>query len=72
MEFHHTNSNEKEFGLGDGIKSWESMKKEVDKCELLCSNCHRIKHSEKYWNNMYDKAKIYYGNNQELKDLLAG
>lgn len=72
MEFHHTNSNEKEFGLGDGIKSWESMKKEVDKCELLCSNCHRIKHSEKYWNNMYDQAKIYYGNNQELKDLLAG
>ncbi len=72
MEFHHMDPNRKEFGLGDGIKSWESMKKEVDKCELLCSNCHRIKHAEKYWNKMYNQAKIYYGNNQELKDLLAG
>jgi predicted HNH restriction endonuclease len=72
MEFHHTDPNQKEFGIGDGIKSWESMKKEVDKCILLCSNCHRIKHSEKYWNNMYEQAKIYYGGNQELRNLLAG
>jgi hypothetical protein len=70
LEFHHKDHTQKEFGIGDGIKSWETMKKEVDKCELLCSNCHRIRHSELYWTNMYEQAKKYYGVNEELKELL--
>lgn len=46
LEFHHNNPNEKDFGIstrGD-IKSFEALKKEVDKCTLLCSNCHRELH----------------------------
>ena len=42
LEFHHTDKN-KEFGIGAKgyTRSWEEVKKELDKCILLCSNCHK-------------------------------
>lgn len=45
-DFHHIDPNEKEFGIAEGgtIRSLAKMKKEVDKCMLLCSNCHREIH----------------------------
>ena len=46
LEFHHTDNN-KEFSIGAKLnKKWESIVKELDKCILLCSNCHRIEHSK--------------------------
>ena len=46
LEFHHIDSNEKDFAISSkGITiSIEKMKKEVDKCMLLCSNCHKEVH----------------------------
>lgn len=48
LEFHHKDMKEKEFSISDrNIKlNWEKIKKELDKCDLLCSNCHREVHSE--------------------------
>lgn len=47
LEFHHLDPNEKEFGIGSGsTKSWDKLKVEVDKCELVCSNCHKEIHSQ--------------------------
>lgn len=47
LEFHHKNPNVKEFKLGSGnTMSWKEYKKEVSKCVLLCSNCHKEVHSE--------------------------
>ena len=48
LEFHHLNPLEKEFGIGqDGItRSLEKNKEEVDKCILVCANCHREIHAE--------------------------
>jgi len=31
---------------------WEIVQKELDKCELLCSYCHRLEHS-KYTNEKF-------------------
>lgn len=46
LEFHHENPNEKEFGISASHVAWEKMKKELDKCILLCSNCHREEHNK--------------------------
>lgn len=45
LEFHHPNS-DKDFGLSQkGItRSWEKVKLELDKCELVCCNCHKEIH----------------------------
>lgn len=48
LDFHHLDPSEKEYGvaqmLGTGY-SLEKIKKEIDKCILVCSNCHRKIHN---------------------------
>lgn len=45
LEFHHI-SGEKDFGISAKgyTRSWEKVKKELDKCILVCSNCHKEIH----------------------------
>lgn len=47
LDFHHLDAKKKEFGLSrNGItRSWEKTKQELDKCILVCSNCHREVHA---------------------------
>jgi len=41
LAFHHLDPKEKEFRIGNkNIKSWERIRKELDKCILVCHNCH--------------------------------
>lgn len=54
LEFDHLNSEEKLFNISDICNrshSIKSIKKEIDKCQVLCANCHRIKTYEQlnYW-----------------------
>lgn len=43
--FHHRNPLDKDFSLSTRRTStFEAIKSELDKCELLCSNCHRKEH----------------------------
>ena len=46
LEFHHLDPEEKEFGVSkDGYtRSWKVIKEELDKCILVCANCHREIH----------------------------
>lgn len=42
LQFHHVNPKKKDFAIGavKQSKSWETIKKELDKCLLVCANCH--------------------------------
>jgi 5-methylcytosine-specific restriction endonuclease McrA len=47
LEFHHLDPSQKDFGISHAgaTRSFEKIKKELDKCVLLCANCHREVHS---------------------------
>lgn len=40
LEFHHKDPNEKDFNVSSVTFGIERCKREVDKCMLVCSNCH--------------------------------
>lgn len=42
LQFHHINPLQKDFGIGSKghTRSWERVKIELDKCILVCANCH--------------------------------
>lgn len=49
FEFHHHDPKAKESNWTKlRLKSWTAIKSELDKCILLCANCHRIVHSEDF------------------------
>jgi predicted HNH restriction endonuclease len=64
LDFHHKDEKNKRFGLSvRGLtRSWDKTKDELDKCILVCANCHREIHEgitqlpvetpvEKSWDN---------------------
>ena len=45
LEFHHKDPTKKEFKIGSGnTMSWKEYRLEVQKCLLVCSNCHKEIH----------------------------
>ena len=45
LEFHHINPAEKDVDWGQlRLRSWYRITAELDKCALLCSNCHKEEH----------------------------
>ena len=50
MDFHHRDPLKKSFELGQAFSRGKSIKliqAEIDKCDLICSNCHRERHHAK-------------------------
>lgn len=46
LHFHHIDPNEKEYGFSSNLtKPFEVLKKELDKCIMVCSNCHSEIHA---------------------------
>ena len=69
LEFHHLDRDKKEFGLGlPHTRSWERIKKEIDKCELLCANCHREQEVKLLVHKKEFFEKIFKGTNFDLGD----
>ncbi len=47
MDFHHRDPADKSFTIGKSAsRSWDSVVAEIAKCDLICANCHRIRHAE--------------------------
>jgi len=49
LDFHHKDPTEKDFSISDAVGSGysiETVKEEISKCRILCSNCHRKLHYE--------------------------
>ncbi len=46
LDFHHRDLKTKTKNVSDMVRnhSIESIKKEIEKCDVLCANCHRILH----------------------------
>lgn len=43
-DFHHLDPTIKDDGIGELLRaSWETIVAELDKCIVLCCNCHRIR-----------------------------
>jgi len=52
LQFHHKNKAEKDFNIADVASRASSigvLLREMDKCEVLCVNCHAKRH----WNEMH-------------------
>lgn len=51
LDFHHV-TDDKEIDIGSTFNNGWSIKriqKEIDKCIVLCSNCHRKHHANDFW-----------------------
>ena len=48
LEFHHRDMGEKDFSISSKgyTRSWDCVKRELNKCVLLCANCHREIHAQ--------------------------
>lgn len=46
LEFHHVRTEGKDFGISEKgyTRSWKKVREELDKCVLICANCHRELH----------------------------
>lgn len=48
LEFHHIDPTQKDFAISTtgSTRAWSKIQTELDKCILVCSNCHREIHEE--------------------------
>ncbi len=49
LQFHHRNPEEKTLSIADFVGtdcSIERLMREINKCDVLCANCHQIEHAE--------------------------
>lgn len=70
LTFHHKDPKTKEHEpcqLINSRKRWTEVVKELDKCLLLCSNCHREVHS---WGTRNWKERDYQAEYYELREKL--
>lgn len=57
LEFDHLPQFEKLFDIGRAVYkvAWTAILLEIEKCEVVCSNCHRIRTAERRGESMYSQ-----------------
>jgi len=65
LDFHHRNPDDKEIEISKVADHWGlvKLKKEVEKCDVLCSNCHRKEH----WVDLDKKYYFDYANRNNIE-----
>jgi hypothetical protein len=68
LEFDHRNSKEKNAAVSSMVAKghlWDTIQKEIDKCDVRCANCHRMKTAKDFnwgmltkWNALKAKGGI--------------
>ena len=70
LEFHHLDPSQKDFTIASTKCGWNEMQKELDKCILVCANCHREIHNpHATFENTY-KLVEQHGLNMEVKESI--
>lgn len=68
LDFHHLNPNEKDFTVSQYCTlSFDKLKKEADKCILVCANCHREIH---YNDNLKKQKESAFNEEQIMGELI--
>ena len=65
LEFHHKDPTKKDFSISSKgyTRSWRKVQEELDKCVMLCANCHREAHA---------KLAALRGNSEMISGLSQG
>lgn len=75
LEFHHRNRSIKDFTIsGVTTCSWDKLKKELDKCDLVCSNCHKEIESKNYdfrYHKIMNSIDFSKDSNEQIADNLV-
>lgn len=72
LHFHHRNSEDKAFNISEAVDkgfSLDRIKKESEKCIVLCANCHFIRHYD--MRNKNQTSPGIAGEFEELNTFLA-
>lgn len=68
LDFHHRDPSQKDFAIGETrqgkkiVRSWDALIPELDKCDLLCKNCHAEVHENTDSYDIETKFKIHKKN----------
>lgn len=68
LEFHHLDPSAKAFKLsGQELEAhaWADVLREAEKCVLLCSNCHRVRHAD--MRHEIDLKKEHFAHSDNLQ-----
>jgi len=74
LEFHHLNPKEKEYEWNKAkLLSWNKLIKEIKKCILVCSNCHREIHNpENVFIDLIDNSDNKFLNREQTEIAPTG
>lgn len=55
LTFHHLDPSQKDFTISHSTRRWEVIQVELDKCIMLCRNCHAEEHDRLYQQGLLEK-----------------
>ncbi len=63
FDFHHLHNKDFVISMNAASRTWDKIKEELDKCELLCATCHRLEHCNYIDDEKFMKEAYTYNGN---------